>query len=375
MAGSPSSGESEPVPPAAAAAPRPRRPQAIQPEHLYKTAALLFLLAVLFHYLPTLIGTFLLAYAAIALAVIFNALIQLIPAGRKWVTILLGLMIATVVAVLLWLGIPQLVTQLGGLGAQIPAVERLLDRAREWIQLHTGFEVDLTGPQAREFLRTTLMSRGGTLLSRAQGLLGMLFIPIFILFGALYAAGKPNEMLLTPLLRTIPTSRRPAFRRIVQLLGDRLLGWARGVLIGMVFVGILSYILYTLIGVPNSLALAVIAGLTEAIPLLGPLIGGGVAVIAAFLTDPQRALWTALAALAIQQVENHILVPWAMSRAAEVHPFVTLFALVLFGQLFGFLGVLLAIPLVLLIATLVEVLWVERAIDTDADVIHPVVEE
>jgi predicted PurR-regulated permease PerM len=143
----------------------------------------------------------------------------------------------------------------------------------------------------------------------------------------------------------------------------------------MVFVGILGYVLYTIIGVPNSLALGVIAGLTEAVPLLGPWIGGGVAVIAAFLTDPTTALWTALAALAIQQIENHILIPWAMSREAEIHPFVTLFALVFFGQVFGFLGVLLAIPLVLLITTLVEVLWVERAIDTDEDEIAPVVEE
>jgi predicted PurR-regulated permease PerM len=375
MAGKPSSGESEPVPPGAAAAPRPKRPQSVQPEHLYKTAALLFLLAVLYHYLPTLTSTFLLAYAAIALAVIFNALIQLIPAGRKWVTILIGLVIVGAVALLLWLGIPQLLTQLRGLGDQIPAFQQELQRAREWIRLHTGVEVDLTGPEARDFLKNTVMSGGGTILARAQGLLGILFIPVLLLFGALYAAGKPNELLLTPLLRVVPTDRRPAFRRVVQLLGDRLLGWARGVLIGMVFVGVLSYILYTLIGVPNSLALAVIAGLTEAVPLLGPWIGGGVAVITAFLTDPERALWTALAALAIQQTENHILIPWAMSREAEVHPFVTLFALVLFGQLFGFLGVLLAIPLVLLITTLVEVLWVERAIDTDSDVISPVVEE
>ena len=84
---------------------------------------------------------------------------------------------------------------------------------------------------------------------------------------------------------------------------------------------------------------------------------------------------TAIAALAIQQIEANVITPWAMAHNAEIHPFVTLFALVLFGSVFGFLGVLLALPLVLLVWTLVQVLWVERAIDTDRERIQPVVPE
>ncbi len=80
-------------------------------------------------------------------------------------------------------------------------------------------------------------------------------------------------------------------------------------------------------------------------PILGPWIGGGIATLAAFLHDPSRAPWTALAALAIQQVENNLIIPWAMSRSADLHPLVTLFAVVLFGTLFGFLGVLCRSPL------------------------------
>ena len=64
-----------------------------------------------------------------------------------------------------------------------------------------------------------------------------------------------------------------------------------------------------------------------------------------------------------------------MQKAAAVHPFVTLFSILLFGGIFGFLGILLALPLVLLIWTVVETLWVERAIDAGDDTIPPVVEE
>ena len=95
----------------------------------------------------------------------------------------------------------------------------------------------------------------------------------------------------------------------------------------------------------------------------------------ALLDDPAKAPWVALAAIAIQQIEANLITPFAMSREAEIHPFITLFALVFFAGIFGFLGMLLALPLVLLVWTVVQVLWVERAIDTDRDPITPVVEE
>jgi predicted PurR-regulated permease PerM len=353
------------------------RPLRVQPVDLYKSVALLFLFAVLFHYLPQIVETLLLAYAAIVLAVAFNAVVQWIPGRRGWVTGLLGALIVATTGVLLWLGVPLLLGEIRSLASQLPALHSLLESAQAWIESNTSLEVNLVGPEARQMLSDTFLNSGlgSTLLARAQGLLGMLVIPLLVLFGALYAAGRPNEQLLSLVMRAVPRRYRLAFRRIFQLLGDRLLGYVRGVLMGMLFVGVLSFALYRFIGVPNSLLLGLIAGLTEAIPLLGPWIGGGVAVIAAFLSNPSLALWTAVAAIAVQQVENHLLIPFVMSAEAEVHPFVTLFALVLFGSMFGFLGVLLSLPIVLLIATLVEVLWVERAIDTDEDAIEPVVEE
>jgi predicted PurR-regulated permease PerM len=171
----------------------------------------------------------------------------------------------------------------------------------------------------------------------------------------------------------VPRDLRLAFRRIFELLGVRILAWLKGTLIAMVGVGVLSFAAYSLLGVPNALLLAVIAGLVEFIVLVGPWIGGIVAVLVAFVHDPMLALWVALAAIVIQQIESNIITPWAMSTAAHLHPFVTLFALIFFGSLFGLLGILLAVPLVLLFWTVIEVLWVERALDADEDPIMPVV--
>ncbi len=350
---------------------------AVRPEHLYKAVGLLFLFALVFHYLEAIIQVALLAFAAVIAAIVLNAIVQTLPGKRGWLAGLLGIVILGVAGAVLWFGLPLLFAQVRDLAGRAPEFSALLARVEDWLQANTGLNVDLVGPRAQDFLREAFLSTGGgggELLSRAQGVLGSLLIPLLILFGGLFAVGKPNEQLLSPLLRAVPRDRRLAFRRIFQLLGDRILGWVRGVLIGMVAVAVLSYVGYTIAGVPNSLALAVVAGLTEAIPLLGPWIGGSIAVAAGLLESPTTGLYAAVVALAVQQLENNLIVPFAMSQAAEVHPFVTLFALVLFGTLFGFLGVLLSIPLVLLIETILEVLWVERAIDTDEDAIEPVVD-
>lgn len=377
MSGSDTPGAGGRVPPGAVRPPRGIPRVVIEREHLYKAVALAFLLAVVYRYLDAVVQVFLLAYAAAILAVLFNAVVRRFPLERRWMTALLGVLILASLAALLWFGIPLLLAQLRDLVRRGPEFAEQLRGAERWLELRTGMELSLLPADAREILQRTFAGAGsqGSILSRASGVLGALLLPLLVIFGALYATGKPNQQLLSSLMRAVPRDRRLAARRVLQLLGDRILGWGRGLLVSMGAVGVLSFVLYSVIGVPNAFLLAVIAALTEAIPLVGPWIGGATAVAVAAVDDPTKALWTAGAAVVIQQVEGNVIMPFAMSRAAEVHPFVTLFALLLFGTLFGFLGVLLSIPLVLLIATLVEVLWVERAIDTDEDAIAPVVEE
>ncbi|MEW5928805.1 MAG: AI-2E family transporter [Gemmatimonadota bacterium] len=367
------------TPPRSVAAPRePPGAVYLRPEHLYKAIGLAFLLALLFRFFDKLTHGLLLLFAAAIFAVLLNAIVRSVPLRRKWVAAGLGVLIVGALGSLLWIGVPALVSQLRSIAAQAPEAGALLRNAEVWLRANTGLNVNLVGSDVQGFLRDAFLTTGGGgggMLGRAGGLLEILFIPLLILFGGLFAVGKPNERLLSPVLRVVPGDLRPAFRRILELLGVRLMGWLKGTLIAMVAVGLLSVLAFYLIGVPNALLLGLVSGLTEFIPLLGPWLGGGVATVVAFLDDPQKALWTALAALAIQQIESNIITPWAMSRAAELHPFVTLFALVFFGSLFGFLGILLAIPLTIFFWTIVEVLWVERAIDTDEDRIAPVVRE
>jgi predicted PurR-regulated permease PerM len=346
-----------------------------RPEHVYKGIGLLFLLALLYRFFDEVTRVFLIAFAAAILAVALNQIVRHIPGNRKYVTPLVGLGIFAAIGMLLWFATPVLLDQLRGLLDQIPAMRQQLQAWEASVRERTGLEIQLvreSGSGLSEFIGSL---GSGQMLGGARTALEYLVLPLLILFGGLFAVGKPNEHLLTPLLRAVPTKRRPAFRRILELLGTRLWAWVRGMLISMTIIGVLSTIAFYLIGLPYALLLGVWSGLTEFVPLIGPFIGGATAVAVAFMESPDKALWTAVAVLVIQQLESDLITPMVMARVAEVHPFVTLFAIILFGSLFGFLGVLLALPLVLLIWTVVQVLWVERAIDTDEDPIEPVVED
>ena len=345
----------------------------VRPEHLYRMVLLAFLLALLYRYFDALTRVFLMVFAAAILAIALNGLRRLVPVQRKWLAAGVGLVvIGGVVALLSW-GTPLLVGQIKDLASQGPALDQKITQWEEWLRTRMGMQVNIPSPS--QMLSGGKGGDPSRMVGQAASALEILFVPLVLFFGALFALANPNDRLLTPMMRALPEGLRLAWYRIFQLLGERILGWLKGVGTAMIGVGALSVVSFWLIGVPNALLLGILNGVLEFIPLAGPWIGGLTAVMVAFLADPTMGLWTAIAALAIQQIEANIITPWAMSHNAEIHPFITLFALVLFGSLFGFLGVLLALPLVLLVWTMVQVLWVERAIDTDRERIQPVVPE
>ncbi|HEU0012215.1 MAG TPA: AI-2E family transporter [Longimicrobium sp.] len=347
----------------------------VRPSHIYRAVALAFMLALAYRFFDQLSRTFLLAYAATILAVVLNGLRAWIPVRRTWLAAGVGVLVVGGLVLLLSIGLPAVFKQARSIASTGPQLNEQIARWEQSIQQQTGMQVDIPSPES--LMRRSPRESGGAAdtVGRAVGLLEVLFIPIVVFFGALFALASPNDKLLNPVMRALPDDVRPAWYRIFQLLAERLIGWIKGTATAMAGVALLSIAAFWAIGVPNALALGLLNGLVEFIPLFGPWIGGLAATLVAFLDDPSKAMWVALAALAIQQIEANVITPWAMRRNAEVHPFVTLFALVLFGGLFGFLGILLAIPLVLLVWTTVQVLWVERAIDTDRERIAPVAAE
>jgi predicted PurR-regulated permease PerM len=133
--------------------------------------------------------------------------------------------------------------------------------------------------------------------------------------------------------------------------------WLRGQLVAMLAVGALTGLGAALIGLPSALALGLLAGLLEFVPIVGPIFAAIPALLLAATLGWSEVLWTLALFIVIQQIEGNMLMPAIMQKAVELPPAVTLFAVLAFGLLFGPLGVLLATPLAVVLMVLVQHLY------------------
>ena len=143
--------------------------------------------------------------------------------------------------------------------------------------------------------------------------------------------------------------------------------WFLGQLAYMAIIGSLFTVAWFAIGIPFALLLGILSGLLTFIPVLGPLISIIPPILLALVDDPIKALWVILLYLAIQAIESHVVHPLVMSQAVSLHPALVIFAIVIMGTLFGFIGILLAIPLVAALYVLVHELWTKRMDEKGTD--------
>ncbi|HSJ24090.1 MAG TPA: AI-2E family transporter [Longimicrobiales bacterium] len=350
----------------------PEKLAELQGDRLYRAIGLLFLLALLFSHFDPISRVLLIAFLSIILAVALHVVVQKLPLSRTPALIIALVLTLGGIGVSLWLGVSALIAQFRQLVNDFPAI---VEGAEQWLDDKLGMDVELLGPRSREVVESVVGgSDTAAMLSGAFGFLELLALVVLVLVGAFYLVFKPNDQLLTPLIRAIPRQRRPAFRRMFKLMGERLAGWLWGTVILCGFVGVASVVAFYLLGTPYPLLLGVLVGVTNIIPIVGPWIGGLIAIAVTLFAEPMTALWVALAILVIQQVEGDLIRPLVMSGSAQIHPFVTLLALLLFSSIFGILGAVLSLPLALAVGTIIEVLWVEETLKAADDEIAPVVD-
>jgi len=137
-------------------------------------------------------------------------------------------------------------------------------------------------------------------------------------------------------------------------LEKRLGGWARGELTLMILVGVLNFIALTILKIPFALPIAILSGILEIVPYLGPVIGAIPGVMIGFGISPLTGLGAALAAFLIQQFEGYVFVPKVMEKSVGVSPVITIIALSIGGRVAGILGVVISVPVVITIHVLLK---------------------
>lgn len=157
------------------------------------------------------------------------------------------------------------------------------------------------------------------------------------------------------LFRLFPRLPKDRVTRLANRVESQLGSWLKGQLLLMVIVGVATYIGLVLLKVDYALPLAIIAGILEAVPIIGPILSSIPAVIITFTVSPVAALGVGLLYILIQQLENNVLVPQIMKQAVAINPILTILAILVGAELFGIVGVVLSVP----IAAVIQVVLTE----------------
>lgn len=255
------------------------------------------------------------------------------------ILLLLGALAAFMAALL-----PMVARQAGALQAAAP---QLYDGARQWLLAsplrllrQIGARLSATPPApdvATEDLATQVLATLSNL-----GYVGFVAVCtlVFAYYWLLY-----RERSIRGLLLLLPEERRMGVEAIWLQIEERIGGFLRGQLILAASVAGASLIGYWVAGVPYALLLAIVAGILELVPFVGPFIAIGVAMILALSESPQAAIAALVVGTIVQQLENNFFAPRITQHSVGISPVVTLLAFVGFAAVFGVAGAFLAIPL------------------------------
>ena len=307
--------------------------------------AVIFALRLVFEALSELSHVIVLVVFGIVIAFALAPLVERIArvTGRS-VAVLLTALIALVAVVggLVALAVP-LVRETAELAREVPRVVALAS-SNEPINV-AGIEIS---GEVRQRIGTEIGARVGDWsqeAARAALRVGAGIFDFLIVFvlGIYFLASAPAVRRWVH--SVIPTRQRAEFRRI-ELEAARLFGrYIRGQLLLGLIIGTVSAVAYVVLGVPYAVFLGVLAGILELVPIAGPIVAGAVAALVS-LTEPfPLVIWVVLAATAIQQLENHLLVPRIAGNAVGLHPIAALLAVLVGVEVAGVVGALFAVPL------------------------------
>lgn len=260
--------------------------------------------------------------------------------------------------------IPAIVRETGELADNIPGYVRAAqDRAREWsatyrervpadVQARIDESLNNAGDTAGQFGQRMLTRS----FSFAQGLFSVILGYLIIPFWLFYIL-KDRHKIGPEIQRWFPPGIRDDVNACIRICQRVLGSYIRAQLTLGFFIGVVTTIGLWLLGIEGYIVLGIIAGLTELIPVLGPILGAIPALIVVLATEPDKFIWVLLFYVAVQQVENAILVPRIQGNAVNLHPALIIVLLVVAQQVAGFFGMVVVVPLAALVKDLYQYVY------------------
>ncbi|HEV2873843.1 MAG TPA: AI-2E family transporter [Thermoleophilaceae bacterium] len=264
----------------------------------------------------------------------------------------------TVLALVIYLLIPPFVDQSEEFADDVP---RIVVDLEETYADFTGEDPGEVGDRVQEFVERNTENPErliGPITEIGLNGAGILAALVLILITAYYMAIRP-EPLVGGLVSLFPPRRRDHVRHVLDRLRASWVGWMQGVAIDMLVTFVLLYLGLTIIGLDFAIFFAVLSALLVVVPYFGAIAGAIPPVLFAFTDSPGKALITLLVYLLVQQLESNVTIPVIMAQRTRMHPAMIAIGVVVVGQLFGFVGLFVAVPILSLLVISVEEFWVK----------------
>lgn len=297
------------------------------------------------------------------LAILFVALI-LASAIDPWVdwmqnkkiprgigVLLIYFILFSFVSLVIYLIVPPIAKEIGELASSFPKILDKIIAGFSALKEYTD-QRGILGNVKDSFgtISSGLQNAAGGVFSTVTGIFGGIFSFFLVLVLTFYMVVEENA--IKKLIFSIaPSEHQPYIMQLINRMQEKIGMWLRGQLILSLIIFIFTYVGLSILGVKYALVLALIAGLTESIPYLGPMLAAIPAVFLAFTQAPILALFVAILYYVIQLTENNILVPKIMQKAVGLNPIVSIAVLLIGFQIAGIVGAILSIP----VATAVSV--------------------
>lgn len=240
-------------------------------------------------------------------------------------------------------------------GLEIPT-DPILTSVQTFID---SFQVDAELiTQVANQLFTAFGQFGVTVIPVVSGVASVFLNALILIFMSMYLLVNPRSH-EDGLIRLLPVHYRSRGREIIDRLDLAIRGWLESTVLAMVFVGVATWIGLTLLGLDEALALGVIAGVLAFVPTFGTLIAVILAVAVGILQQPQNVGWIIVVTYAISLVQSQLISPLLVAGRINIPPIVVLLGQIIAALFFGFLGILLAVPLTAILLVLIEEIYIK----------------
>ena len=264
----------------------------------------------------------------------------------------------TVLALVIYLLIPTFVDQSEEFANDVPRIVVDLEETYADVAREDPGEV---GDRVQEFVERYTENPQrliGPITEIGLNVAGILAALVLILITAYYMAVRPGP-LVSGLVSLFPPQRRDHARHVLDRVRTSWVGWMEGVAIDMLITFVLLYLGLTIIGLDFAIFFAVLSALLVVVPYFGAIAGAIPPVLFALTDSPGKALITLLVYVLVQQLESSVTIPVVMAQRTRMHPAMIAIGVVVVGQLFGFVGLFVAVPILSLLVITVEEFWVK----------------